>query len=140
MYGYDQILDYKNDNLANTLTEACPKGVDIYFDNTGGPISDEVIQRLNVGARIIICGTASISNWNPVPHGPRIERQILVKRARIRSPYFSGSMSLFETSTSLYFNFKSISFRTSISTNLASSQRWQFDPTYNIMTLCCMFY
>ncbi|MAD57909.1 MAG: NADP-dependent oxidoreductase [Porticoccus sp.] len=84
LYGYDQILDYKNDNLANTLTEACPKGVDIYFDNTGGPISDEVIQRLNVGARIIICGTASISNWNPVPHGPRIERQILVKRARIQ--------------------------------------------------------
>ena len=55
-----------------------------YFDNTSGAISDAVMHHLNVGARIIICGTASVANWNPPPLGPRVERHILVKRARMQ--------------------------------------------------------
>ena len=83
LYQFDQVIDYKSDSLENSLTKACPKGVDIYFDNTGGEISDAVIQKLNVGGRIIVCGTASVACWNPPPIGPRIERQILVKRAHM---------------------------------------------------------
>jgi NADPH-dependent curcumin reductase CurA len=56
----------------------------VYFDNTAGRISDAVLKRLNIGARIIICGTASISNWNPIPQGPRVERHLLVRRARMQ--------------------------------------------------------
>ena len=61
-----------------------PEGVDVYFDNTAGPISDSVMRRLNVGARVVICGTASIASWDPLPQGPRVERHLLVKRARMQ--------------------------------------------------------
>src|SRR4051794_33841282 len=42
------------------------------------------MRRLNVGARVVICGTASIANWDPPPQGPRVERHLLVKRARMQ--------------------------------------------------------
>ncbi len=83
-FQYDSAVDYKRDDFAEQLAAACPKGVDVYFDNTSGRISDAVMAHLNVGARVIICGTASIANWNPVPLGPRIERTLLVKRARMQ--------------------------------------------------------
>lgn len=82
-FGYDAALDYKSGDLDAALKVACPRGVDVYYDNTAGAISDAVIQHINVGARIVICGTASISSWDPPPMGPRIERHILVKRARM---------------------------------------------------------
>ncbi len=81
-FGFDAAIDYKSsDDLGAALAAACPRGVDVYFDNTAGRISDTVIPQLAVGGRVIICGTASVPNWDPVPLGPRIERQILVKRA-----------------------------------------------------------
>jgi NADPH-dependent curcumin reductase CurA len=46
--------------------------VNVYFDNTSGVISDTVYSRLAVGARVVICGTASISSWEPWPTGPRV--------------------------------------------------------------------
>ena len=83
-FGFDAAVDYKaTPDLAAAIAEACPKGVDVYFDNTAGPISDAVRRHINVGARIVVCGTASISQWSPPPTGPRVERQLLVKRARI---------------------------------------------------------
>lgn len=83
-FQYDAAVDYKGKDFAEQLAAACPTGVDIYFDNTSGSISDAVMQHLNVGARVIICGTASIANWNLTPLGPRVERQLLVKRARMQ--------------------------------------------------------
>ena len=83
-FQYDRAVDYKREDFVEQLAAACPNGVDIYFDNTSGSISDAVMQHLNVGARVIICGTASIANWNPTPLGPRVERQLLVKRARMQ--------------------------------------------------------
>ncbi|MEA2758349.1 MAG: hypothetical protein QOH65_962 [Methylobacteriaceae bacterium] len=82
-FGYDEAIDYKAGDLAQVLTAACPKGVDVYFDNTAGSISDSVYAQIAAGARVIICGTASIASWDPPPHGPRIERHLLVKRARM---------------------------------------------------------
>ena len=82
-FGYDAAIDYKAGNLADALKAACLRGVDVYFDNTAGAISDAVMSQLAVGARIVICGTASISSWDPPPLGPRVERHILVKRARM---------------------------------------------------------
>jgi NADPH-dependent curcumin reductase CurA len=80
-FGYDVAIDYKQPDFAAQLAQACSGGVDVYFDNTSGSISDEVMKHLAVGARVIICGTASIANWDPMPSGPRIERHLLVKRA-----------------------------------------------------------
>ena len=84
LYQYDQAIDYKSSEFQQDLSKACPNGIDVYFDNTGGKISDAVMQLLNVGARIVICGTSSISSWQPLPTGPRNERQILVNRARMQ--------------------------------------------------------
>ena len=56
----------------------------MYFDNTAGAISDAVAQHLAVGARVIVCGTASVASWSPPPTGPRVERHLLVKRARMQ--------------------------------------------------------
>ena len=69
------------------LKAACPDGVDVYFDNTSGSITDTVYNNLAIGARCVVCGTASISVWDPLPTGPRVERTLLVKRARIQGLY-----------------------------------------------------
>jgi NADPH-dependent curcumin reductase CurA len=86
-FGFDAAVDYKAPEFAERLAEACGGGVDVYFDNTAGPISDAVMQHLKVGARVVICGTASVPGWNPPPDwptGPRVERHLLVKRARMQ--------------------------------------------------------
>jgi NADPH-dependent curcumin reductase CurA len=82
-FGYDAAIDYKTGDTAAALKAAAPNGVNVYFDNTSGAISDAVYARLALGARIVVCGTASVSSWDPPPMGPRIERHILVKRARM---------------------------------------------------------
>ena len=84
VFNYDAAIDYKQGDLDAALAAACPKGIDVYFDNTAGAVSDAVLRHLNVGARIVICGTASVAHWEPPPQGPRVERQLLVKRARMQ--------------------------------------------------------
>ncbi len=83
-FGYSAAIDYKHEDIGAALDAACPDGIDVYFDNTSGPITDAVLPRLKVGARVVICGTASIANWNPLPQGPRFERILLTKRARMQ--------------------------------------------------------
>lgn len=83
-FGYDSAVDYRADDFDSALEVACPRGVDVYFDNTAGRISDAVMHRLKVGARVVICGTASVPSWDPIPQGPRVERHLLVKRARMQ--------------------------------------------------------
>jgi hypothetical protein len=83
-FGYDAALDYKSADFESGLAEACPNGIDVYYDNTSGPISDAVMQRINKGARIVVCGTASVANWEPWPSGPRVERHLLNKAARMQ--------------------------------------------------------
>jgi NADPH-dependent curcumin reductase CurA len=81
-FGFICAIDYhdKNKSLAAEIAAACPAGIDMFFDNTAGSLADAVFPYLNVGARIIQCGTAAISSWLPPPTGPRRERDMLVKR------------------------------------------------------------
>ncbi|MFQ5622479.1 MAG: NADP-dependent oxidoreductase [Paracoccaceae bacterium] len=83
-FGYDAAFDYRADDLDAALSESCPDGVDCYFDNTCGPISDAVMRHLALGARVTVCGTAAVPDWDPVPLGPRVHRQLLVNRARMQ--------------------------------------------------------
>lgn len=83
-FGFDAALDYHAPDMAQALAQACPDGVDVYFDNTAGHISDTVIAQINRHARIVICGTASVSSWDPWPTGPRVERHLLNKAARMQ--------------------------------------------------------
>jgi NADPH-dependent curcumin reductase CurA len=58
-FGFDACIDYREDNLAKALKEHCPKGVNVYFDNVGGPILDAVLGRLAPKARVVLCGVIS---------------------------------------------------------------------------------
>ena len=98
LFGYNAAIDYKAPGLSEAIDKACPEGVNVYFDNTSGVISDTVYPRLAVGARAIICGTASISSWDPWPNGPRIERHLLVKRARAQGFVIMDYMDRWEAS------------------------------------------
>ncbi|HVE50065.1 MAG TPA: NADP-dependent oxidoreductase [Casimicrobiaceae bacterium] len=83
-FGYDAAIDYKSATFAENLARACPDGVDVYFDNTSGPVSDAVLPHLAKHARVVICGTASVASWNPWPQGSRVERHLLNKSARMQ--------------------------------------------------------
>lgn len=80
--GFDVALNYKSTpNLSSALQEACPQGVDVYFDNVGGEITDAVMHHLNFQARIAICGQISQYNLEQPTLGPRVFVQLLKKSA-----------------------------------------------------------
>jgi len=82
--GFDGGFNYKTSaNYRASLKELCPDGVDCYFDNVGGPISDTVMMLINLRARIAICGQISQYNLEKPEMGPRLMGQLIVKRARI---------------------------------------------------------
>ena len=80
--GFDAAINYRtHPDLKNAVQEACPKGVDIYFDNVGGDISDAVLSSINNNARIPLCGQISLYNEKDIPMGPRIQPQLLAHTA-----------------------------------------------------------
>jgi NADPH-dependent curcumin reductase CurA len=79
--GFDACIDYKAGSVKAGLKEHCPKGVDIYFDNVGGEILDDVLARLARGARIVICGAISQYNNTTPVQGPKNYLSLLVHRA-----------------------------------------------------------
>ena len=82
--GYDAAIDRTSPDLAAAFTEACPGGIDVYFDNVGGPLLENVLDHINEEARILLCGSVSTYNsQNPVP-GPSNLFQITTKRAVMR--------------------------------------------------------
>lgn len=84
-FGYDEVINYKTaTNLDESIKEACPKGIDCYFDNVGGDISDVVINHINQDARIAICGQIALYNETNLSTGIRILPQILMKSATIQ--------------------------------------------------------
>ncbi|HZK97512.1 MAG TPA: NADP-dependent oxidoreductase [Prolixibacteraceae bacterium] len=94
--GFDAAINYKTEvNIAGALAAACPDGVDVYFDNVGGEISDAVISQINKGARIIICGQISLYNATSQPVGPRIQPTILKKSALMQGFIVSNYASRF---------------------------------------------
>ena len=83
-FGFDEAISYKSPDFKTELARNLPDGVDCYFDNTSGAISDAVMCHLALSARITICGTAGHSDWDPIPMGPRVHRQMLVARAKMQ--------------------------------------------------------
>jgi NADPH-dependent curcumin reductase CurA len=104
LFGYDAAIDYKAPNLAQALEEVCAGGVHVYFDNTAGMISDAVFPKLAVGARVVVCGTASIPSWEPWPTGPRVERHLLVKCARMQGFVMFDHMDRYDASVTTLAN------------------------------------
>lgn len=80
---FDGAFNYKStDDYGSALKEACPGGIDVYFDNVGGPLTDAVFPQLNMGARIVVCGQIDQYNSPEAPHGPRHLWQLITKQAR----------------------------------------------------------
>ncbi|MBX2841880.1 MAG: NADP-dependent oxidoreductase [Flammeovirgaceae bacterium] len=83
--GFDEGINYKTTkNLRADLKAACPKGVDVYFENVGGEISDTVITLLNNHARIPLCGQIADYNVTEMPMGPRWQSYLLTRMALLQ--------------------------------------------------------
>lgn len=86
--GLDECLDHKDPDFANLLKQACPDGIDIYYENVGGKVFDGVLPLLNVGARIPVCGLISRYNATSLPDGPDrlsvLMGTILIKRIKVQ--------------------------------------------------------
>jgi len=97
--GFDACIDYKSGALREELKAACPKGVDVYFDNVGGEILDTVLTRMNLFGRVVVCGTISdYSSAEILPHvaaifGPRTFRAAIdaIESRAARSAYSTRS-------------------------------------------------
>ena len=82
--GFDAAINYRaSDNLAAELAAACPNGVDVYFDNVGGPVTDTVIAQLAMRARVVVCGVIHQYNMTEDYLGSSPWRHLLIKRARV---------------------------------------------------------
>ena len=91
--GFDACIDYKAENLDSALAQTCPKGIDVYFDNVGGPTLDAVLGRVNAFSRIAICG--QISGYNdPTTLSVHNFRSFLVNRIQARGFIVSDHMDL----------------------------------------------
>ena len=82
--GVDAAVNYKEADMRKALKEACPQGIDVYFDNVGGEVSDAVLPLLNHGARIVICGQISLYNLDKPDVGPRPQPALLVNSALMK--------------------------------------------------------
>jgi len=86
--GFDACLDHKADDFAEQLAQACPDGIDIYYENVGGKVFDAVLPLLNTSARIPVCGLISAYNaTSPLPGPDRLPllmRTVLTKRLKIQ--------------------------------------------------------
>jgi hypothetical protein len=83
--GVDAVVNYKTSNdLKGALKDACPQGVDVYFDNVGGEISDAVLALIKHQSRIVICGQISLYNLEKPDVGPRVQPQLLVNSALMK--------------------------------------------------------
>ncbi|MBP1932118.1 NADP-dependent oxidoreductase [Ammoniphilus resinae] len=82
---FDAAINYKTTtDLQEALQAACPNGIDVYFDNVGGEISDAALSLLNFQARIPVCGQISLYNQEEPDVGPRIQSQILISSAMMK--------------------------------------------------------
>jgi NADPH-dependent curcumin reductase CurA len=82
--GFDAAVDYKADGWQRQLAETTPDGIDVDFENVGGEIMEAVFARINLRARIALCGLISGYNEDDPPPGPRSFGNLLIKRARLQ--------------------------------------------------------
>lgn len=83
--GFDACIDYKHEDVGKGLDQHCPNGIDVCFENVGGPIFDEILLRMNLNGRVALCGMVSAYNdaGQRVP-GPYSFGMILMRRLRVQ--------------------------------------------------------
>jgi len=94
--GVDVAINYKSaGNMVDALKAACPSGIDVYFDNVGGEISEAVLPLITKGARLVICGQISIYNSDKPPIGLQPQPYLLVNSATMRGFIVTQYMNRF---------------------------------------------
>ena len=95
-FGFDETINYNTcTDLKKAIAELCPGGVDIYFDNVGGSISDAVISNINFHARIPLCGQISLYNNTEQPVGPRLQPMLLTRSVLLQGFIITNFQSRF---------------------------------------------
>ena len=83
-YGFDAAIDYRSEDVGDALDRLCPEGIDVDFENVGGPIMEAVYNRMNDNSRMVLCGMISTYDQDgPVP-GPADFSRILMRRMTVR--------------------------------------------------------
>jgi NADPH:quinone reductase len=99
-FGFDATINYKTTiDIKADVKKASPNGIDIYFDNVGGEISDAVLANINKYARLPVCGAISLYNNTELELGPRLQPIILTKSATMRGFIVSDFSSKFSEAT-----------------------------------------
>ena len=95
--GFDAAINYKDiEDYRGALDDVAPDGVDVYFDNVGGPITDAVFTKLNLDARVAVCGQIAFYNDEGVPTGPRKLPQLIAPRATVQGLLVGDFATRFE--------------------------------------------
>ncbi len=92
-FGFDAAINYRTtENMGKAIAKACPDGVDVYFDNVGGEISDAVHNHINHFARIVVCGSIAVYNEESIPTGPRVQ-PFLIKNSALMQGFIVSNYS-----------------------------------------------
>lgn len=90
-FNFDAAIDYKdNPDLNAAISTACPNGIDIYFDNVGGEITDAVFKHLNFFARVALCGQIALYNATEPPVGPRVQPYMVTRSILMQGFIYSN--------------------------------------------------
>jgi NADPH-dependent curcumin reductase len=85
---FDAAIDYKSEDIGARLVALCPAGIDVFFDNVGGAVLNEVLARINLKARIVLCGSISKSDTSEPQPGPANYSNLVARRGRMEG--FTG--------------------------------------------------
>jgi NADPH-dependent curcumin reductase CurA len=91
--GFDDAIDYRNDVVKKRLKETCPNGVNVFFDNVGGSILNDVLARIALHARVVICGGISRYQAEELPPGPANYMNLVFQRATMEGFLVTDYMS-----------------------------------------------
>ncbi len=82
--GFDAGINYKTEDVRDRFQKLCPTGIDVYWANVGGPVTDAAMDQIAIEGRAVICGQIALYNATSAPQGPRnIPRMLLTRRARM---------------------------------------------------------
>ncbi len=128
--GFDECLDHREPNLAGRVVAACPKGIDIYFENVGGAVFDAVLPLFNDFARIPVCGLIAHYNATELPAGPnrvpQLMHLILTRRLTFRGFIvrdFASQMPQFLADMSVWLREGRIKYKEDVTDGLENAPR-----------------
>jgi NADPH-dependent curcumin reductase CurA len=122
--GIDGAINHRTDDVPAKLKELCPQRVDVFFDNTGGPVLEHVLNRIADRGRVVLCGAISSYNDHHKPPGPASYLNLIARRARMEGFISWDSWGRFEEIASILGGWLAegrLTYRTHVYDGLASA-------------------